>query len=480
MMDIKKRLVLILVLISTITLLVIAGLVVVLTDSAQGFSTDFDINYTSGYKISFDIAGASNQSSFETITFSDTFTIESEPELPQIHNQSLDAWYTDADFTNEAIFPLTVNNESITLYPKFVEGTISDWIEWNSNGYYQVKSGQYTGTETNIVIPDYFDDGINGLNAVTTLAGSSSFAFLYYNTSVTDLWIGNNIQAIPTYFANYATALKSITIGKGVVSIANYAFDYVTNATALNYNPVSCTTISDTNFKEFGNNGAGVTLSIGSSVTTLADRLFYAGYTGSGSVQTIIPHAKFVGSIIIPDSVIYIGTHVFYCSQYVTHLTIGKGVKSIGYDAFWDMRRLESIQFNATECEDLDFCSYVFYRAGLNSGAISLNIGANVKRIPMYAFYPYSGNSSSCPRITYVSFEDNSVCVEIGAEAFRYCTYITGIDFGTNIYGWYRTYTNSSGTTYTYNLTETEMSNPSTMKSYIVSNYSSYTFKRNM
>ena len=424
-MEIKKRLILTLVLISAITLLAIAGLMVVLVDGVQAFGTDFDITYTSAYKVSFNVSGAANQSVYDNITFDDTYTIATEPEVPQIHNKMLEGWYLDSCFTQLASFPLTKTMGNINLYPKLLEGTISDWIEWNTNGYYQVKSGKYTGTETNIVIPDYYDDGTHGLNAVTTLAGTGTSSLLYVNTSVNGVWVGNNITAIPNRFANEAVALKTIVIGKGVTSIGAYAFHSTSEVTSIVYNAVNCADITTNAQYLFTYCGEtyGTTLTIGSSVKNIPARLF-CPYTSQDDVPNII------GSIVIPDSVESIGHYAFWYQDSVTSLTIGEGVTSIGYSVFTGTNSVTSLTYNAINCADLESDSSVFYSMG--DGGTTLTIGNKVEHIPAYLFYATDDTTEYLPNLIGSIKIPDSV-TSIGAYAFCSQDAITSITIGEGV-----------------------------------------------
>ncbi len=130
-------------------------------------------------------------------------------------------------------------------------------------------------------------------------------------------------------------------------------------------------------------------------------------------------------SVTIPDSVTSIGTSAFSGCSGLTRITIGNSVTSIGSSAFSGCRALTEINFNATNMNNLSYGNRVFSYAGQNGTGITVNIGANVTRIPAYLFYPYS--SSYVPNIVTVNFADNSQCESIGNYAFGYCDGFTEI-----------------------------------------------------
>ena len=135
-------------------------------------------------------------------------------------------------------------------------------------------------------------------------------------------------------------------------------------------------------------------------------------------------------SVNMPASLTSIGSNAFaYCSK-LTSVTVPAGVTSIGNYAFASCKALTRIDFNATSMTDCVSNNYIFQYAGQNGTGITVNIGAGVKSVPAYLFYPYSTTSTSSytPKITAVTFTQGSVCTTIGSCAFTECAELTAVN----------------------------------------------------
>ncbi|MCL2796710.1 MAG: leucine-rich repeat protein [Firmicutes bacterium] len=137
-------------------------------------------------------------------------------------------------------------------------------------------------------------------------------------------------------------------------------------------------------------------------------------------------------TVILPDSVTSIANSAFNGCTSLTSVTIGKGLASVGSEAFRDCKKLTEFNFNATEMPHLSYSNLVFYNAGIDGVGVTVNIGANVKQVPAYLFYPHSSGyinppDQGTPKLKAVNFAPNGVCATIGQSAFYRCRDLTSI-----------------------------------------------------
>jgi len=224
----------------------------------------------------------------------------------------------------------------------FVYADVSGDYEYTNHGDGTATITAYTTNYTvNLVIPATLDG-----NDVISI-GDSAFLSKNLEGSVT---IPDSVLMIgvDAFRSNYG--LTNLTLGNSVTSIAERAF-YVTKLKALTI-PDSVITIGDNAF--YYNNIA--TLTLGTNVTSIGARAFM--------------NNRVLTTLSIPDSTTIIASNAFYDNALHT-LTLGTGIVYIGVEAFTanDLTNGVVLPNGITTLDN-----YAFYRAGLTSINIPTNL----------------------------------------------------------------------------------------------------------
>ena len=223
------------------------------------------------------------------------------------------------------------------------------------------------------------------------------------------------------------SGLTSVTIPAPVTSIGNSAFFGCYALTTVNYNATNCTTMGSDSYSVFFGCTNFTTLTIGANVTTIPDNAF-KGCDGLTSLNipdsvTNIGYCAFYNcsgltSVTFGNSVTSIANGAFSGCSSLTSVTIPASVTSIGGPAFYGCSSLTMVNFNATNCTSMGTGDFPVFN---NCGNIAtLNIGANVTRIPAYAF-------KNCSGLTSVTIPDS--VTSIGNQAFANCSGLTSVTF---------------------------------------------------
>ena len=360
-------------------MLTLATLGIALVSSTQYVITDLNIHYGGGgavtLALSDDCTNASDFDDYSNLEIGNT--IESLPS-PTILNKCFTGWYLDNSGNNKIDFPYEIT-AAVTLYPIYLDATSDIQYTYASNAY-TVKAGTsaatgYVGTATNIVIPDIYDNGTNGIKPVTAIG---AYAFRS-KSAIVSVVIPEKVISIGDYAFYGCSKLTSITIPDSVVSMGTYVF----------YN---CSRLTN--------------VTVGSRVSSIGSYAFYGCST--------------LTSITIPDSVTSIGTYAFdYCSG-LTSITIGSGVISIGAYAFYDCNGLTSIIVSSDNAK---------YRSGGNclieNSSNKLILGCNNSVIPSGVVSIGDNAFSRCDGLTSITIPDS--VTNIGDYAFQYCSGLTSI-----------------------------------------------------
>ena len=274
----------------------------------------------------------------------------------------------------------------------------------------------YTGSPTDVVIPDYIV--VNGKSYKVTSVGKVSF---YYCDSLTSILIGNSVTSIGTDAFQGCKNLTKATIPNSVTSIGNYAF-YNCNALANVNIPDGVTSIGN---YVFANCRALLSITIPDGVTQIGDLAF----SGCGLTNIIVPDGVTqigvkafsvcaLTNITIPGSVTSIGNGAFSSCASLTSATILEGVLSIGDTAFYACTRLTDVVIpdSVTSMGDEIFrdCQQL----------TSIAIPDGVTKIGDRAFW-------GCSSLTSITIPDS--VTSIGVAAFGSCYGLTSLSLPNRI-----------------------------------------------
>ncbi len=222
------------------------------------------------------------------------------------------------------------------------------------------------------------------------------------------------------------SSITSYTINSATTSIAGRSFGGARNLVTLNLSNV--TVASGFMMR----NAKALVTVIASSQLRTIDNLAFSGCTNLQNFNfedtqiTLIGNDAFrdakLTNINLPNTLTTIGTYAFYNCASLTSVTLPTSLTSLGNSAFPNCTGLTTINYNATNCADLSSENNAFFKAGQYGTGITVNIGANVTKIPAHLF-----NSSTSPKIKTLNFDSNSQCTSIGTYAFAGLTDLTSI-----------------------------------------------------
>ena len=283
----------------------------------------------------------------------------------------------------------------------------------STNDGYVVSKGSRSATYIDIVIPDKH----NNL-PVTSIA---DYAFSNC-TSLTSVYIPNSVSSIGGYAFSNCTSLASITIPYSVTTIGNYAFENCSSLTIYcesSSEPIDWFFLWNNSYRPVVYNYQGingVTEDGFKYAVTLDSKenkcITITGYIGEFS-DIIIPSTVLVNgqaltvkeicknafydsasltSIVIPDSVTYIGNYAFSRCSNLTSITIPNSVTSIGDSAFSGCSNLTTVTFG----ENSQLTTIGKYAFRDCSSLTSITIPDSVTYIGNYAFRNCSSLTIYC------------------------------------------------------------------------------------
>ena len=341
-----------------------------------------------------------------------------------------------------------------SLTDVYYSGDINAWVNIDFGDIYA--NPLYYYADNLYLNGELFTGGDVVIDTATSIGAGS-----FYNQAITSIIIGDQVTSIGDSAFEYCDDLTSITIPDSVTSIGERAFYGCSNLATIVlgnglteiginvffYTPWLTDIQTDHNGQAQSSDGTinylikAPNTSITSYDLTGVDVIAGDAFNGCSSLTSItipdsitsIGNSAFSGcssltSITIPDSIISIGNSAFRNCSSLTSITIPDSITSIGYSAFYNCTALTEINFNATNMNDLSDSNHVFSYAGQDGAGITVNIGANVTRIPAYLF-----GGSATSNIVTVNFTEGSICESIGERAFYDCDTLTSITIPSTI-----------------------------------------------
>ena len=286
----------------------------------------------------------------------------------------------------------------------------------NSSGAFRGCTG-FTGA---LVIPDSVTllgdrtfQGCTGLTGTLTIGTGVTDInpYCFYGCKFTgNLNIPGNVVKILDYAFGNNTGFTSLTLQEGLDLIWTRAFSECTGMTGVLAIPDSVTTLGPKSYANgcFYNCSGFTGLNLGDGVEIIGDTCFWNC-------------TAMAGSLIIPDSVEYIGKCAFYECAFDGTLTIGNNVSEIGYGAFYSYNHGSFIgdlviPDSVTVFGNPNSQGYnqepIFWYAGFTG---SLTIGNGITVIPQGTFYGcgFTGTLTIGNNVTQIgSYDGNTGAFE--------------------------------------------------------------------
>ena len=300
------------------------------------------------------------------------------------------------------------------------------------------------GSKTPFECTEYTSNSTAVIGEGVTTVPSRLFQGMSKLTSVT---IGPDVTTISDYAFMNCTGLTSITIPAKVTNIYNYAFMNCTGITEMTYNATNCR-LYDNALYNFGSDN-GFSAVFGEGITEIPDRILednsrLKSVSLPSTLETIGRYAfsgtGITGTLTIPDKVATIDECAFKGIG-ITSLTLGKAVKTLGYNCFKNCADLELItidsvalndtrsplegegtSFRVTINDSVTNLAKLFYSNARLTGAVV--IPDSVTTIAEEEFYGCSG---------ITSLTTGNGVTSIGTRAFYGCSGITSLTIGTAV-----------------------------------------------
>ena len=241
----------------------------------------------------------------------------------------------------------------------------------------------------------------------------SSYSFDEIRYQITTFTFGNEVEYIPSYLCYEMNNLKEIIIPNSVTSIGYDAFIYCSGLTSV---------------------------TIGENVTSIRDDAFDGCYNITSVIWNakncndfdyneapFYSYASAITSFTFGEKVEHIPANLCRNMSDLKEITIPSSVLSIGDDAFYECDSLNSVIWNAKNCDNINkeahpFVDLPYYCSNITS----FTFGDEVEHIPAYLCY----GMSNLKEITV------SNVTSIGDRAFYDCANLNKVYYTASVNDW--------------------------------------------
>ena len=241
----------------------------------------------------------------------------------------------------------------------------------------------------------------------------SSYSFDEIRYQITTFTFGNEVEYIPSYLCYEMNNLKEIIIPNSVTSIGYDAFRYCSGLTSV---------------------------TIGENVTSIRDDAFDGCYNITSVIWNakncndfdyneapFYSYASAITSFTFGEKVEHIPANLCRNMSDLKEITIPSSVLSIGDDAFYECDSLNSVIWNAKNCDNINkeahpFVDLPYYCSNITS----FTFGDEVEHIPAYLCY----GMSNLKEITV------SNVTSIGDRAFYDCANLNKVYYTASVNDW--------------------------------------------
>lgn len=289
-----------------------------------------------------------------------------------------DGWYTGVSPTDKKFTSYDPVYRDMTLYARWIEDSdyyytdgLTFWYNESSGGGYSVGFGIDEGsypnyghdsglrhTVENIVIPKYYNDGINGIHPVKSIAMQAFF----WCSSLKSIRIPDTITYIGQFAFNHCNSLETITLPDNA-DFSPDAFNYCPSLKEIN--------ISENNAHNKNIDGiiydkdmtrlhrsvplSGIKKLV---VPSTVKAISWHAFNGSDIEEVVLPDGlttieygtfgySAIKKIVIPESVTEIGASAFYKCKDLTDINLPNNLTKLGDRAFTYCESLETINLPA-------------------------------------------------------------------------------------------------------------------------------------